>query len=70
MAELEDWVEDIENQHEADLLQLQEPDEREGQKIEAFQAHMSQRTDQITNVTKSIGKIQDMFKSLNEIVSQ
>ena len=30
---------------------------------------MLQRTDQIANVTKSIGKIQEMFQSLNEIVS-
>jgi t-SNARE complex subunit (syntaxin) len=52
------------------LIEIDEDAEKDDQKIGEFQAHMSQRTEQVGNVAKSIGKIQDMFKSLNEIVSQ
>ena len=33
-----------------------------------FADKMTSRTNQIGNVTQSIGKIQNMFKTLNEIV--
>lgn len=38
--------------------------------VAQFQQRMDQRTEQIGNVTSSIGRIQSMFQSLNEIVNQ
>ena len=63
-------MEDIEaaRQEESDLILL-EQDSKDHKKLKAFQNHMTERTEQITNVTQSIGKIQEMFGSLNEIVN-
>lgn len=70
IEELEDWVEDLEaqTQQDSNLLEI-EMNEKENNQIAEFNSNMTQRTEQLTNVTRSIGKIQDMFKSLNEIVS-
>lgn len=67
--EIEDWVEndDIEANGQQ-LIQLDDPKDKE--KNSAFQKQMLKRTEHIGNVTNSIGKIQQMFSSLNEIVSQ
>lgn len=47
---------------------MMEEEEKTSGEIQQFQERMNSRTAQIGSVTNSIGRIQDMFTSLNEIV--
>ena len=49
-------------------LMMMEEEEKTSGEIQQFQERMNSRTAQIGSVTNSIGRIQDMFTSLNEIV--
>jgi hypothetical protein len=51
-------------------LMMMEEEEKVSGEVQQFQERMKSRTAQIGNVTNSIGRIQDMFTSLNEIVLQ
>lgn len=62
---MEEWYDDIEAARHTELILV----DADSDKVRAFEQQMAERTGQISNVTKSIGKIQEMFISLNEIVS-
>ena len=49
-------------------LLIPEEEKEVSAEMRQFADKMTSRTNQIGNVTQSIGKIQNMFKTLNEIV--
>jgi hypothetical protein len=59
---------DLEGEDAGKKLLMMEEEEKTSGEMQQFQERMNSRTAQIGSVTNSIGRIQDMFTSLNEIV--
>lgn len=57
IQELEDWAESEDIESGNQLLMTLDNDSKDQERTDAFQKQMLQRTEQISNVTQSIGKI-------------